>query len=126
MKFPRRVRLSTQAEFRYVFSSPLASKDAFFRVLGRANGEAYCRLGMAVSRKHCSTAVGRNRLKRIIRESFRRYHNEQDLLQGIDFVVLPTPRAASICNKKLDDSLRGHWQELRDIDARRTKNRTNH
>ena len=55
------------------------------------------RLGMMVTRKHCAAAVGRNRIKRCIREAFRL---EQEKLGGFDVLVRPPygvrPSAAMI------------------------------
>ena len=112
MKFPLRARLNNPADFRFVFSSPTVSSDSCFRVLCRGNGRDYSRLGMAVSRKVCKHAPGRNRLKRVIRESFRNHQEKLALGGGQDLVVLPSGRAASICNKALFESLRGHWQKI--------------
>ncbi len=67
------------------------------------------RLGLAVSTRVCKQATGRNRLKRLVRESFRRH---QELLAtggGVDIVVLPKPLAATMCNRTLSDALEGHW-----------------
>jgi ribonuclease P protein component len=112
MRFPLQARLRTQAEFRFVFARPSVSSDRCFRVLSRANDLDYSRLGMAVSRKVCRRAVGRNQLKRIIRESFRTHQEELAPEGGYDIVVLPSAGAASICNKALFESLRGHWRKL--------------
>ena len=70
------------------------------------------RLGMAVSRKACAKAVGRNRIKRVIRESFRCKMLGCMTEKALDIVVLPTARAVSQSNKTLDDSLLNHWQKL--------------
>lgn len=113
MKFPNQARLNSRADFRHVFARPAVSSDRFFRVLSRGNGKDYCRLGMAVSRKVCKHAAGRNRLKRVIRESFRIHRDEMAGKGGHDIVVLPSVRAASICNKALFESLRDHWQKTR-------------
>jgi len=72
---------------------------------------------MAVSKKACPKAVGRNRIKRLVRESFRRHIAGQVTdgnLQGgtMDFVVVSTAPAASQSNNALDESLRAHWQKL--------------
>jgi ribonuclease P protein component len=114
MKFPRQARLNSGADYRFVFAGPAVSKDRFFRVLSRGNGRDYCRLGMAVSRKVCRHAAGRNRLKRVIRESFRIHQDELAGNGGNDIVVLPFVRAASICNRALFESLRDHWLEIRE------------
>jgi len=78
-----------------------------FTVLYKDNGEQEARLGLAISKKLCKLAVGRNRLKRVVRESFRHHCAE---LAGLDVVVLNRPAAMRAGNKALFDSLQGHWQ----------------
>jgi ribonuclease P protein component len=107
--FKRSSRLTGQAEFRRVFSRPKVSQDQCFRVLSRANDLHHPRLGMAVSVKTCKRATGRNRLKRLVRESFRQQAGAFRS-SGIDLVVLPTRQAATMCNKTLFSALEAHWQ----------------
>ena len=108
--FTRASRLTNKHEFGRVFARPRVAQDRYFRVLSRRNGLDRSRLDMAVSVKVCKQATGRNRLKRLIRESFR--HHQQDLAQhgGRDFVVLPRPLAATICNPTLNDALANLWR----------------
>ncbi len=54
-----------------------------FRLVYRRNGCDYARLGLAVSRKY-GNAVQRNRLKRLLREVFRKHE-----LKGFDVLVIP-------------------------------------
>ena len=68
------------------------------------------RLGLAVSKKHCRRATARNRIKRIIRESFRQ---QQDMLTGLDIVVINRPAATEASNREMFDSLEQHWQRCR-------------
>jgi ribonuclease P protein component len=63
-----------------------------------------------VSRKICPRAVGRNRLKRLVRESFRRHQADLASEGGVDIVVLPSRYAASQSNEALGASLERHWQ----------------
>lgn len=65
---------------------------------------------MAVSRKVDRKASGRNRIKRVVRESFRRYFRDRH--PALDFVVLPRPASATICNRLLTESLAVHWRRL--------------
>ena len=99
--FPRRVRLGGPAVFAEVFARPAKSSDRYFTVLARPNGLNHSRLGMAISRKIARSAVARNRIKRIVRESFR-HHQSQ--LGGMDWVVMgsifPVP------DQKKKDALR--------------------
>lgn len=114
MKFSRKHRLITKAEYRRVFSEPVVTRDRYFRVFRRENGLAFSRLGLAVSRRVCRNATGRNRLKRLIRESFRQFRENREEARGFDFVVLPTEYAATICNRTLLESLEHHWIRARE------------
>lgn len=112
MKFSRRSRLLKAAEFKMVFQQPLRSSDDCFRVLARVNELKSHRLGMAVSKKACARAVGRNRIKRAVRENFRAKMVGQITDNTLDIVVLPTAQAAKLSNIELDESLSAHWQRL--------------
>jgi ribonuclease P protein component len=112
MKFSRKARINTKADFRRAFSRPTVSRDRYFKVLFCANGLAHARLGMAVSRRNCRHASGRNRIKRQVRESFRLHQQQLARGGGADLVVLPTDLAATICNRSLRASLEGHWNKV--------------
>lgn len=112
MKFTRRARLTTKAQYRYVFDRPEVSRSRFFRVFSRPNGQQFCRLGLAVSRQVSNQATERNRIKRVVRESFRRHQHELASSGGRDIVVLPNAGAATICNSELSDSLAQHWRKI--------------
>ena len=99
-------------EFKQVFKQPIRSSDQCFRILARVNGTQHHRLGIAVSKKACSKAVGRNRIKRLVRESFRTQQAGQVSADKLDFVVLPTLWAAKQSNKTLVKSLSEHWQKV--------------
>ena len=114
--FPRAARLTRPADFKRVFDKPVVSADHCFKVLARPGTGERSRLGMAVSRQVDKRAAGRNRIKRVIRESFRRRHGRQGA--PTDFVVLPRSESATICNTQLFDSLEAHWARIeRRLDA---------
>lgn len=120
MSLPRRSRLTAQAQFRNVFQQPVVSSDAFFKVLARPNGVGHARVGLAVSRQVDPRAVQRNRLKRIVRESFReRYARASEPVSGsladrlpADYVVLPRRAAVTISNAELRERLSRHWAKI--------------
>jgi ribonuclease P protein component len=112
MKFSRQSRLLKPAQFKVVFQQPIRSSDDYFRVMARVNGIQQNRLGMAVSKKACAKAVGRNRIKRVVRENFRSGMLGPIFKNALDIVVLPTAKAANQSNKALDESLSTHWQKL--------------
>ncbi len=113
-RFRRQSRLPDSSAYSRVFKKAERSRDTMFTVLYKSNGEQEARLGLAISKKHCRGAVGRNRLKRLVRESFRM--NRADL-QGLDLVVMNQPPATRASNKALFDSLNEHWQRCRSVQA---------
>ncbi len=109
-RFPARVRLTKPAEFQHVF------KHCRFRVgsrwmtlLAAPNTLGSARLGLAISRKVARTAVARNRIKRLVRESFR--HN-RDQICPLDIVVLGRGDIASQASGTLNTALEKLWKQL--------------
>jgi ribonuclease P protein component len=93
--------------YQRVFKEAHRSRDKLFTVLSRESRGKGARLGLAISKKNCRLAAQRNRLKRIVRESFR---SHKDTLGGLDFVVMCQTAASRARNKELFDSLAEHWQ----------------
>lgn len=108
-KFQRHSRLITSTEFDAVFRDSRSSRDEIFTVLYRGNGLGYPRLGLAIARKRVHHAVDRNRLKRLVRESFR---VAAPSLAGTDIVVMASDRAATADNARVAASLAQHWRRL--------------
>ena len=106
-RFRKESRLLDAAAFSRVFQRATRSRDKWFTVLCRRRDGEQARLGLAISKKNCRQATARNRIKRIVRESFRQH---QDQLAGLDVVVMNQPAAKTGSNRQLFDSLTGHWQ----------------
>jgi ribonuclease P protein component len=106
-RFGKENRLLNAADYGRVFQEATRSRDKLFTVLCRQNTTNTARLGLAISKKHSRHATARNRIKRIVRESFRRHQQE---LAGLDFVVMNKPGATIATNAQLFDSLDRHWQ----------------
>jgi len=116
--FSRHVRLLKADEFSRVFKNPVRSSDRYLTILAVArkvtDGEIAepclsSRLGLAISKKSAKRAVDRNRIKRIIRESFRK--NLQKL-PPIDLVVMAKPVTKNTENQQIFLSLEQHWNKL--------------
>jgi ribonuclease P protein component len=85
---PKSGHLRLPSEFVAVYDSKVRESRGPLTVYGLPNGLGFPRLGMSVSRK-VGTAVRRNRIRRLIRESFRLL--QHDLPQGYDLVVVVRP-----------------------------------
>ena len=107
-RFQRTSRLTKPSDFRKVFRSLNRSADNNFLVLAQRNGLVIARLGLAISKRRINKAAERNKVKRLIRESFR--HKKNDL-GGLDVVVV----AKYNISYKGDDitkSLSIHWERV--------------
>lgn len=108
-RFRRAQRLADKHSISRVFSKAKRSRDKMFTVLYRPNGNNEPRLGLAIGKKNCRLSTSRNRLKRVVRESFRQRRQQ---LGGVDIVVLNQPAAATASNRDLFASLDSHWTRV--------------
>lgn len=107
--FPRKIRLTTPADYKKVFTNPTKSSDTYFTLLAVQNDFEYPRLGLVVAKKNIRKAVHRNRIKRVIRDNFRRH---QHSISSIDIVVLARKEALDVAPSLLQKSLEKHWLRL--------------
>lgn len=110
-EFTKKRRLNTKYDYANVFMQKRKFTTQDFIFVYSYNNTGHSRLGLALSKKVIAKAHDRNRIKRVIRETFR---NSQ--LAGIDVVVL-------VKNKyiKTDDvSVRLHdaWNRLQVLCSR--------
>jgi ribonuclease P protein component len=107
--FPRRLRLTRASEFKQVFQDNFRCADACITILiGRKKGECP-RLGFAIARKQVPGAVGRNRLKRLFRESFRK---AQHRLPARDLVIMVKRDIVLAGPEKIRAALDQHWNSI--------------
>ncbi|PIE66577.1 MAG: ribonuclease P protein component [Desulfobacterales bacterium] len=85
---PKSSLLRTESEFEYVYSRGRRVYGDRFCLVFAANSYGYNRLGISVHRK-IRGAVRRNRIKRIIRESFRLNRDIYPAGADIVFAVKP-------------------------------------
>jgi ribonuclease P protein component len=102
-------RLTRPSDYRSVFQSGRRSADAHFVIISRANGLDGARLGLAISARHIASAVKRNTVKRVIRESFRRH---RAALGGLDIVVMAQSGTGRADKRTLAASLSRLWTKL--------------
>ncbi|MBD9483300.1 ribonuclease P protein component [Pseudomonas sp. PDM14] len=108
--FSREKRLLTPRQFKSVFDSPSGKAPGKnVLLLARMNDLDHPRLGLVIGKKSVKLSVERNRLKRLIRDSFR--HN-QDLLGGLDIVVVARKGLGDLENPELHEQFGKLWKRL--------------
>jgi ribonuclease P protein component len=87
--FLREYRLLQATAFARVFSCPEQRRcsDRYFTVLACPSELQHSRLGLAISKKQLRRAVDRNRVKRLVRDHFRRFVRPSDS-SAFDYVVM--------------------------------------
>ena len=105
-RFPRTARVRAGSDFDRIFKH---GRRVALPVLAlhwqaevpHAAGDCGPRLGLAVSRKVDPHAVGRNRIKRALRETFRRH---RAALADGDYVVVARPGAARLSGPQVGEA----------------------
>ena len=109
-RLPRLNKLVKASEFQRVFKlGNLKSHDKGFVVLALENDLEFARLGLTVAKKNVASSVARNRIKRLIRESFRHHKNS---LKNLDVVVIVRRGTDKLDNQGISLALEKHWQRL--------------
>lgn len=108
-QYTRELRLLTPSHFENVFSNAIPAVSPKATLLGKQNSLNHPRLGVTVSKKNVRKAHDRNRVKRLIRESFRlNQHN----LPNIDIVVVVKPGLDKQSNQEIFKLLDKLWKKL--------------
>ncbi|MEZ5477388.1 MAG: ribonuclease P protein component [Thiolinea sp.] len=114
--FPRKNRLTRPDEFRRVFQRGRHRRfqSSGFTLRVRESTQPHPRLGLALSKRALKRAVDRNRIKRLVRESFRTHFSS---LPALDIVVLGQSELASLTNAVILQQLGMLWGSLREFYA---------
>jgi len=107
--FGKDVRLLKPADFRRVFQQAVKVHGPGFTLFARRNGLGRARLGMAVGKKAVRRAVDRNRIRRLVRESFRHHKND---LSSLDIVFLARKEILAHSRAMLSEHLNLAWKRL--------------
>jgi len=105
------VRLLRPVEFKRVFSAAERYRAGPLTLLASSNGLEHPRLGLAISKKSDKRAVQRNRIKRLVRESFRLH---QAVIGAYDIVVMAKPGIATSSAPELRKALERVWRRMAD------------
>lgn len=103
------MRLLKPDEFKQTFAAGKRYRCRAFTVTACANKLQHPRLGLAVSRRCAPRAVDRNRIKRIVRESFR---TNAIRMGALDIIVQANSVARSETAAALSRKLEDLWSRL--------------
>lgn len=103
-RFPKRARLTRRSEFLSLSRAARRVHTPHFVVLSKASDKGENRLGVTVSSR-VGKAVARNRVKRRLREFFRRHRHEIPSPQ--DIVIIAKSGADKIPSEQIVRELRG-------------------
>jgi ribonuclease P protein component len=111
-RYPRCARLTRRGEFDRVFQSRQRFHTRCFRVHYCDAPADTARLGITLSRKIARRAHDRNRMKRLVRETFRLVRPD---LPALDVVLLAKPELKLADESVLRADLEGLWSRLRTL-----------
>ena len=100
LRFPRSRRLTCAVEFERVRKEGGVARGQFLSLGVLALGGETVRAGFVTSRR-VGGAVARNRIRRRLREIFRRH--QHDIIGGAWIVTIASPRAAEATYHALED-----------------------
>jgi ribonuclease P protein component len=108
-RLSRTQRLRRAAEFKQLYAQGRRLAADGFTAVIQPNGTGRPRLGLSVAARILRLAVQRNRIRRIIRESFRQH---QQSLPALDIVVGLRGSPQDVDNAQLRRSLEKLWQKI--------------
>jgi ribonuclease P protein component len=106
--FKKTHRLLKKSDYNHVFAQAKKIATPEFVVLYRNNDKSHARLGLALSKKMIAKSHDRNRIKRLIRETFRT--NKQ--LPCVDIIFLARLGVGNIENSIITGKLGKAWNKL--------------
>ena len=110
LTLPAARRLRHKREFDQLYARGRRLGNSHFGITVHRNDLGLARLGLAVASKPFGGSVPRNRIRRLIRESFRLRQHE---LPAVDLVVSARPLARNASAPQLRASLDGLWDKVK-------------
>jgi ribonuclease P protein component len=109
--FSKNYRLSNSSEFQKVFDkNDLKISNANLLILALSSEKKNSRLGLVIGKKNVKTAVGRNKVKRVVRETFRK----NAFKPSLDVIVIARRGLANLTADQLNLLLNESWCRLHD------------
>ncbi len=108
--FGKTRRLLKAAEYKQVFDHNEArASHRYFLLLAKKSPGSQQRLGLVIAKKNVRLAVQRNRIKRVVRETFRLLPDNDPPL---DMIFLARRGIEQLDKQQLSSILREQWRKL--------------
>ncbi|VFP77991.1 Ribonuclease P protein component [Buchnera aphidicola (Cinara cuneomaculata)] len=105
--FKKKLRLLSNDQFKYVYERNFRIHVKSFIILRCINNLNYPRLGMSIAKKNIIRSHDRNRIKRLIRESFRLIQHNLLLM---DFIIIVKKNTHLLKNNSILFFLQNIWR----------------
>ncbi len=92
-----------------MFQQPTKINHPLASIYARPNTFGHARLGLLISKKAIRRAVGRNRIKRLVRESFRAHLMT---LKAVDIIYVARDKIQLADNKEVFLHLTEMWKRI--------------
>lgn len=108
--FPREDRILSSEQYDKVFkNNEVRASAPGIVLLALKNDKEGARLGLVVPKKVLKRAVWRNRVKRVVRETFR---ISKGTLPNIDLVFIAKPSIGEMSNIEISSTLKKLWHKI--------------
>ena len=102
--------MAEKLNFDRVLSSSTVSEDKFFAIFYAPNRAPRSRVGVSTAKRIVNKATKRNKLKRLIKNSFL---SDLKCKRSVDVIVRVKHQASRVADDKiLTESLTSHWEEI--------------
>jgi ribonuclease P protein component len=109
LTLPAQRRLRRKSDFEATYARGRRFGNGLFGVTAFWNDKGWPRLGLAVAVRTAGGGVERNRIRRIIRESFRLHQHE---LPSVDLIISARARARDATRHELRAGLEALWKKV--------------
>ena len=107
-RFDKRARVRKPGEYTAVLDEGARLPGRLLDAIVKTGGE-HARLGLAIASRNVANATRRNRLKRLVRESFR---HSADKLPAVDVVITARRAGASSTDAAVREELMQLWARI--------------
>ena len=109
LSFPKELKIRKTSQFEDIFGKSGKLRGEHFDIHYVPNSLGYSRVGLIAGKKKVPSAVGRNRVKRVLREVFRR---NKPLFGSLDIVFIANRGSESLTYSQAKREIEGKIRSI--------------